>query len=135
MKIKRRKKLDLGESAALSDLAFMLIIYFIVIAGFNVNKGMLIDLPAKNSEKIVAKNDLLRYEMDDGGRILFEGEYVERRAVERNIRNGIGQHPNLAVVLTISPNAPWQPVVSFVELAENLKVDSFSFKMKTGEED
>jgi len=38
MKIKRQKNV-FQDSSASSDIAFLLIIYFIVIAGFNVNKG------------------------------------------------------------------------------------------------
>jgi biopolymer transport protein ExbD len=46
----------------------------------------------------------------------------------------VSQRPNLAVVLDIAPSAPWQNVVSFVELAQKLQVDSFSFSMKSGSE-
>ena len=38
---------DAGSSGSLNDLSFLLIIFFIVIAGFNVNKGFLLNLPSK----------------------------------------------------------------------------------------
>jgi biopolymer transport protein ExbD len=133
MKIKRRKKRSLPESSATSDIAFLLIIYFIVIAGFNVNKGFLMNLPAKDSTRLVKKDDVLRYQLDGAGQILYNGEAQDAASAAGFIRSAVRERPNLAVMLVISPSAPWQNVVSFVEMAENLNVDSFSFKMDAGE--
>jgi biopolymer transport protein ExbD len=130
MTIRRRKRAPYEDSSALSDLAFLLIIYFIVIAGFNVNKGFLMTLPARDSTRFILKDDLLRYELDGSGRLLFQGETRNDAAAEQEIRSALGSNPNLAVVLTVDPQTPWQRVVSFVELAQKLQVDSFSFSMK-----
>jgi biopolymer transport protein ExbD len=130
MTIRRRKRTRYEDSSALSDLAFLLIIYFIVIAGFNVNKGFLMTLPARDSTRFILKDDLLRYELDGSGRLLFQGEMRNDAAAEQEIRSALSSNPNLAVVLTVDPQTPWQRVVSFVELAQKLQVDSFSFTMK-----
>jgi biopolymer transport protein ExbD len=130
MKLHRKKRPLADGSSASSDIAFLLIIYFIVIAGFNVNKGFLMNLPAKDSSRLILKEDLLRFELDDAGSIIFQGSTVGRAEAEQVIRAGINSNPNIAVILTISPKAPWQQVVSFVESAQKLQVDSFSFTMK-----
>jgi biopolymer transport protein ExbD len=130
MKLIRRKKWPFEDSSASSDVAFLLIIYFIVIAGFNVNKGFLMTLPANDSTRLIQKDDLLRFELDNAGTILYRGEVLAAAAAEREIRTAAGVNPNLAVLLTVDPAAPWQQVVSFVALAQKLQVDSFSFTMK-----
>jgi biopolymer transport protein ExbD len=129
MNLKRRKRNPPGDSSASSDIAFLLIIYFIVIAGFNVNKGFLVTLPAKNSQRLIQKDELLRFNLDSGGGLIFRGEPCDFALAEREIRSGLAEHPNLAVLLTVDPQTPWQKVVSFVELAQDLRVDSFSFVM------
>ncbi|MDR1148760.1 MAG: biopolymer transporter ExbD [Spirochaetaceae bacterium] len=133
MVIKRSVKRKFDESSATSDIAFLLIIYFIVIAGFNVTKGLLLNLPAKDSTRLAAKNDILRYELDKTGRIISNGKPIDIKTAERAILIGAALNPNLALVLTVSPDAPWQSVVSFVELAQKLKIESFSFKMQKDE--
>jgi biopolymer transport protein ExbD len=130
MKLKRRRKIPFVESSASSDIAFLLIIYFIVIAGFNVNRGFLMNLPARDSRRLILKDDLLRFDMDEAGKIAYLGEPVEPGEAEREIRAASALRPNLAVVLSIDPGAPWQRVVSFVELAQKLEIQSFSFNMK-----
>jgi biopolymer transport protein ExbD len=126
----RKKRKSFDESSASSDIAFLLIIYFIVIAGFNINKGFLMNLPAKDSTRLILKEDLLRFELDDFGYILYRGEVLSAPEAEQAIRSAVSANPNVAVLLTVSPGAPWQQVVSFVELAQRLSIDSFSFTMK-----
>jgi biopolymer transport protein ExbD len=129
MKIARRKRPAREESSALSDLAFLLIIYFIVIAGFNINKGFLMNLPAKDSTRFVLKDDLLRFELAESGALYYQGGPVDMAAAEKEIKHMAALRPNLAVVLTVNPETPWQRVVAFVELAQRLEVESFSFTM------
>ncbi|MDR2403874.1 MAG: biopolymer transporter ExbD [Spirochaetaceae bacterium] len=130
MKLNRKKKRALQDSGASSDIAFLLIIYFIVIAGFNINKGFLMNLPARDSTRLILKDDLLRFELDPAGSIVFGGNILNQALAEREIRSAVSLNPNIAVLLTVDGEAPWQKVVSFVELARKLEVDSFSFKMK-----
>ena len=130
MRIKRRNRIAASESSAASDVAFLLIIYFLVIAGFNINQGFLMNLPAKDSTRLILREELMRFEMDSSGAVFHNGEKLELPETEREIRLAIASHPNLAVILSIDGKAPWQQVVYFVELAQKLKVDSFSFNMR-----
>jgi biopolymer transport protein ExbD len=134
MNLRRRKRDGFNDSSASSDIAFLLIIYFIVIAGFNVNKGFLMNLPARDSTRLVLRDDLLRFELDPAGRVLQGGEIIPFSAAESAMRSGIALHPNMAVMLSISPDTPWQAVVSFVEAAQKLSIEAFSFSLKPGGE-
>ena len=129
MKLKRPRRLGFADSSASSDVAFLLIIYFIIIAGFNINRGFLINLPAKDSTRLILKDDLLRFEIDRDGYILYENDLIGIPEAKNLIRSAQMQNPNIAVMLSINPLARWQRVVSFVELAQDLQIDSFSFSM------
>jgi biopolymer transport protein ExbD len=133
MKFARRSGQTGFDSGASSDIAFLLIIYFIVIAGFNINRGFLMNLPEKDSIRFILKDDLLRFELDPAGIILYQGQAADTAAAEKIIRAAAAARPNLALVLSADPETPWQGVVSFVELAQKTGVDSFSFTMKGNE--
>ena len=133
MKIKRRGKGIFQETAASSDLAFLLIIYFLVIAGFNINMGFTVNLPAKDSARLVLKENLMRFEIDRRGAVIYNGEEIKINEAEAHIRAAVSGRPQLAVVLSIDGEAPWQQVVSFVELAQKLEIESFSFSLKSRE--
>jgi len=129
MKFKRRKNI-FQDSSASSDIAFLLIIYFIVIAGFNVNKGFLMNLPAKDSSRLILRDDLLRFEMDTAGNVVYEGEVIQIPRAKSIIQTAQRENPEIAVIITIDGQAHWQNVVDFVELAQDMKIESFSFAMK-----
>ena len=130
MKIRRKDRNFSAESSASSDVAFLLIIYFLVIAGFNINQGFLMNLPAKDSTLLVQRDNLMRFEMDGRGVLINNGITMSFSEAELSIRAAVAGHPNLAVVLSIDPKAPWQQVVLFVELAQKLQVDAFSFNIR-----
>jgi biopolymer transport protein ExbD len=130
MKLQRKKKPSFLESCASSDIAFLLIIYFLVIAGFNINTGFLVNLPAKDSTRLILKDDLIRFEMDGEGNISHNADVIGIAEAERLIASAQAINPNIAVMLTIDPQTLWQPVVYFVELAQDLKIDAFSFSMR-----
>ncbi|MDR0301774.1 MAG: biopolymer transporter ExbD [Treponema sp.] len=134
MKFKRQKNV-FQDSSASSDVAFLLIIYFIVIAGFNVNKGFLMNLPAKDSSRLILKDDLLRFEMDEDGSVVYEGDVIEIPTAKTLIQAAQENNPDIAVIITIDGQAHWQNVVNFVELAQDMKIDSFSFSMKKDNQD
>ena len=130
MKIKRKTRQGFLESAAASDLAFLLIIYFIVIAGFNINTGFIVNLPARDSQRLILREDLLRFEMDSGGNIIYHEEIIDIPQARSIIQSAHSGNPNIAVILSIDGQARWQGVVSFVELAQDLNIEAFSFSMK-----
>ena len=130
MKIKDRKKKGFRETAASSDLAFILIIYFLVIAGFNINLGFLMNLPERGSTRIVQRDELMRFEMDHRGALFHQGTELSLSEAETQIRSLLSSRPGLALILSIDGGAPWQEVVSFVETAQKLDVESFSFNLR-----
>jgi len=130
MKLPRRKKTRFAELIVASDLAFLLIIYFIVIAGFNINMGFLVTLPARDSVRQIPREDLLRFELDEEGRLLSGGQRMEMREAEALIASAQAANPDIAVMLTIDPLAKWQEVVSFVEIAQVRRIEAFSFSMR-----
>ncbi|MCL2210311.1 MAG: biopolymer transporter ExbD [Treponema sp.] len=130
MKLNRRKKQGFLETCAASDLAFLLIIYFLVIAGFNINKGFVMNLPAKDSTRMILREDLLRFDMEANGDIYYSEEIINIHKSKSIIQKAQNDNPNIAVIITINSEARWQNVVDFVELAQDLQIDSFSFSMK-----
>ncbi|MCL2244135.1 MAG: biopolymer transporter ExbD [Treponema sp.] len=130
MRIKRPKRQGFLETCAASDMAFLLIIYFLVIAGFNLNKGFLVTLPEKDSTREILREDLLRFEMDNDGNVLHEGIILNLNEARTIIQTAHAGNPGIAVIITISSQAVWQKVVSFIELAQDLMIESFSFSMK-----
>ncbi len=124
-----RTGLEIGESATLSDLAFLLIIFFIVIAVFNINKGFLLGLPRPGSTHIVPREELLRVELTASGELLSQGIPLSIEELIQKAESLRQDRPNMTFLLRIDPETPYQRVVDVVDLVRRLDIDNFSFSM------
>lgn len=126
----RRKPDDPGDSGSLNDLSFLLIVFFLVIAGFNVNKGFLMQIPEKDKPRLVNLEDLVKCELSADGTVSLDGAAVTAEQLEAKIRSKKGEYPNMTLFLLINPDAPYQSVIDVVHTIRALDVENFSFKMK-----
>lgn len=126
----RRNIEDSSSSGALNDLSFLLIIFFIVIAGFNVNKGFLLNLPSKEKPIVVNTNDILKCDLDQNGALFIDGQEIKLEALSKKISDKLRTQPNMTFLLTINPETHYQNVIDVVAAIRKLKVENFSFRMK-----
>lgn len=126
----RRNTEDSSSSGALNDLSFLLIIFFIVIAGFNVNKGFLLNLPSKEKPIVVNTNDILKCDLDQNGALFLDGKNIKMEELSQKISDKLKTQPNMTFLLTINPETHYQNVIDVVAAIRKLKVENFSFRMK-----
>ncbi len=121
---------DSSSSGALNDLSFLLIIFFIVIAGFNVNKGFLLNLPVKDKPRIVKTDDLMKCKLTSDGSILLDGKRVTIDGLRTSISEKKAEWPNMTFLLLIDSETEYQHVVDIIYEIKQLKVENFSFRME-----
>ena len=120
---------DPGSSGSLQDLSFLLIIFFIVIAGFNVNKGFLMNLPEKTKPRIVQTTDLMKCVLQNDGTILLDGKIVNDDEFTESVVQKQQEQPNMTFFLQIAPDASYQNVINVIHDVRKSNVENFSFKM------
>ncbi|MBB5217859.1 biopolymer transporter ExbD [Treponema rectale] len=130
----RHKVDDAGSSGSLNDLSFLLIIFFIVIAGFNVNKGFLLNLPSKDKPVTVNCNDIMKCSLCADGTLILDGDAVTLETLSGKISEKISIWPNMTFLLVINPDTSYQNVVDVISYIRKLKVENFSFRMEKPEE-
>lgn len=126
----RHKVEDAGSSGSLNDLSFLLIIFFIVIAGFNVNKGFLLNLPSKEKPLIVNNEDIIKCSLSADGSIFMDGKPIAIGDLSGKISEKLKVWPNMTFLLTINPETPYQNVVDVISTVRKLKVENFSFRQE-----
>ena len=123
----RRRGIDAADSGALSDLAFLLIIFFIVIAVFNINSGFLLGIPTEDSQRLVETADLVRVTIGADGGYRLDGAVVTSQGLTTFVLDRRADRPNMTLVVRVHPEAPYGAVVRTVELVREADVDNFSF--------
>ena len=121
---------DSSSSGALHDLSFLLIIFFIVIAGFNVNKGFLLNLPVKDKPRIVKTDDLMKCRLTPDGSIFVDDKCLSMEELRTAVSEKKAEWPNMTFLLMISPETEYQHVVDIIYEIKQLKIENFSFRME-----
>ena len=121
---------DPSSSGALNDLSFLLIIFFIVIAGFNVNKGFLLNLPVKDKPRIVKTDDLMKCRLTPDGTILVDNKSLTLDELCTAITEKKAEWPNMTFLLLIDSETEYQRVVDIIYEIKQLKIENFSFRME-----
>lgn len=99
--LNKREKEDVEiPSASLADIAFLLLIFFLVCTTIDVDKGLKLVLPPPDvtQEKIHQKN-ILNILINDAGEVLLDNEVVNVRDIERIVRDKITENDKLIISL------------------------------------
>lgn len=128
----KRRPFEDTSSGSLQDLSFLLIVFFIVIAGFNVNKGFVLNLPSKEKPKVVQQNDLIKARLNADGTLILSGKNASLEELCTALQEKQKEWPNMTFLLSINPKTPYQNVVDVIYEIRNLNIENFCFKMEGG---
>lgn len=129
---KRREPDDPSNSGSLNDLSFLLIIFFIVIAGFNVNKGFLLNLPDREKARVVQTRELMKCFISETGAISMDGSEIDVPTLRDKSSKRLAEFPNMTFLLEVHPDAPYGSVISVIHEVRAMNIENFSFRMSEG---
>jgi biopolymer transport protein ExbD len=122
MAISKRKR---GSSAAeitlasTSDIAFLLLIFFIVTTIFAAEQGLTLVLPAKDkgaeNTVRVRQSNLAALKVHADNRITLDGDRIEINGIMNAIQNRLRDNPKLVVLLEIHPDANYGMMIGCLD--------------------
>lgn len=126
MKLKkgRRSKIEI-PSASMSDIAFLLIIFFMVTTVFNKEQGLNITLPQATKPKVLDQNVMhIALSKDDymNNVVYIEGKPASFEEVTALIMQKKVGHPNVSVVLKADESVPYAYIKKTLDLIRDAMV-------------
>ena len=118
--LKKREKDDVEiPSASMADIAFLLLVFFLVCTTIDVDKGMQMVLPPSDSEDIeINKKNITNILINNEGLVLLDNEVVSVRDVERIIRRKITENDKLIISLKTTRLTKYKV---YIEVLDQLK--------------
>lgn len=116
--IKKRSKVTSEFNAAsMSDINFLLLIFFLVSTMFAVEKGLPMALPGKGSQTVKLKRDnVLTIQAYKNGSIVIRGTGpVNVREIKTLIEKKLLLNPKLVVVIETHPDADYGIMVDILD--------------------
>jgi len=117
-KKKSRNNSDI-PMASLADIAFLLLIFFLVTTTIDVDRGIGLSLPAKGEETEVRTKNITNLLINAQGEILLDNEIIAINEIARRIEQKIQENPNLIVSVKTDRETKYDV---FVQVLDELKV-------------
>ncbi len=117
----KEKKRETPEipTASLSDIVFLLIIFFLVTTTMNKDKGLGIVLPPTGEAKEIPKKNICNVSVNAQGDVLVDDEIVSAREVKNRVKKRLDENPNLIVSLKANEDTEYGMFISvFDELKQ-----------------
>ena len=133
MKLKRRKKSFFIPLNSMSDVAFLLLIFIMLVALINYRKVVKIEYPeAKTALRTSAEKNLGIWVDKEGG-IYLDGTQSDYLALEYKISDLYRNAPDTRVHIIADRNTPYEKINSILEIFQILQYRVVSFVVKNDE--
>ena len=137
---KKSKVSDQIPTSSMADIAFLLLIFFLVTTVFDEEIGLQVVLPEQGpeSEQEVSANNLLFFLVQpDGSVIVRRGESpgeqrITGRQVEGLMRQALTDNPNIIGVVQTSPAARYEHMIAVLDGIQSAGGTRFSLQLLEG---
>lgn len=116
------------ESSSIGDLAFLLLIYFIVTSSFILRQGIFFSLPAMNSGSIkLMENQIVEvYPKNDG--FLYGENRINRKQFSRILKKHRVQDKDKVLIIKMGADIEYDRLVDTLSVAKESGMNRVSLK-------
>jgi biopolymer transport protein ExbD len=137
MALMKKKNRPGGEipTSSMADIAFLLLVFFLVTTVFDEERGLSIVLPEANNEVEISPNNILFLLIQPDGIVHIQRGESQQIQQERasNIgaiwRQEVAQNENLVAAVKTAPNAPYRFMVDVLDQLQSAGADKISLQI------
>lgn len=121
------------SQASLSDIAFLLLIFFIATTIFDLEMGIPLILPGAVSQRVqVSRKNVLQITSNAAGTVFIDGESVALPTLHNLVEARIAENPDLVVSIETHPEAAYQVMISVLDQVKMARAERISIRMNRG---
>jgi len=133
MRLRRRKKSFFIPLNSMSDVAFLLLIFIMLVALINYRKEVKIEYPEARTALRTSAEKNLEVWVDKDGEIYLDGTQADYIALERKIADLYRTAPDTRVHIIADRNTQYEKINSILEIFQLLQYRVVSFVVKSDE--
>jgi len=115
MKTKRRFKRGEIPTASMADIAFLLLIFFLVTTTIDMDKGLGIILPAEGEEIEIKKDNILNCLINSSGNVLLGGNPIKTKDISKEIRRKIAENDKLIISVKAHEKTKYSDYIAVID--------------------
>ena len=112
---KRRFKGGNIPTSSMADIAFLLLIFFLVTTTIDMDKGLGMVLPAEGEEMEISKKNILNCLINSTGNVLLGGEGLEIRDLSKSIRQKLVENDKLIISVKAHKSTSYKDYIAVID--------------------
>ena len=114
----RRTKMQEVNSSSMSDIAFLLLVFFLVTTTISMDKGLSLILPAEGNEMEVNRKNIVNVLVNDQGKVLFDDKPTAIKDIKRKAISKINGNSNIIFSVLTTKRTKYK---FYIEVLDQLK--------------
>jgi len=115
MAVKRRFKGGNIPTSSMADIAFLLLIFFLVTTTIDMDKGLGMVLPAEGEELEISKKNILNCLINSTGNVLLGGEGIEIRNLSKSVRQKLVENDKLIISVKAHKSTSYKDYIAVID--------------------
>ena len=112
---KRRFKGGAIPTSSMADIAFLLLIFFLVTTTIDMDKGLGMVLHAEGEEIEISKKNILNCLINSTGNVLLGGEGLEIRDLSKLIRQKLVENDKLIISVKAHKSTSYKDYIAVID--------------------
>ncbi len=130
MKLPRKETVSEIPTSSMADIAFLLIIFFMVTAVFSATKGLDFKLPQDDENKQTEVEEAVFIKVNPDSSILVDCKPMAPREILGYLEPKLMRNPEKPVILYTDAYAPYQAMIAVYDVLGSAKVETHGYKVK-----
>ena len=106
------------NSSSMSDIAFLLLVFFLVTTTISMDKGLSLILPAEGNEMEVNRKNIVNVLINDQGKVLFDDKPTAIKDIKRKAISKINGNSNIIFSVLTTKRTKYK---FYIEVLDQLK--------------
>jgi biopolymer transport protein ExbD len=126
----KKKERTYIPTASMADIAFLLIVFFMVTTIFRVEKGIKVELPQATTTERLPKRNVARVWVNKAGDISVDDKFMEISEVEIVMAEKLNENPDMLVQIKGDKDTRYEDVAWILEELKKARAIKVSLASK-----
>mgnify|MGYP000279153330 FL=1 len=123
---KQRRPLEEINSSSMADIAFLLLVFFLVTTTISMDKGISLVLPSEGNELEVNRKNIVNILMNESGKVLIDDKPTKVNAIRGIVERRLSGNPNLIFSVQTHPRTKYQNYLQILDQLKEAKATKIS---------
>ena len=123
---KQRRPMQEINSSSMADIAFLLLVFFLVTTTISMDKGISLVLPSEGNELEVNRKNIVNILMNESGKVLLDDKPTKVNVIRGIIERKLAENSNLIFSVQTHPRTKYQDYLNVLDQLKEAKATKIS---------